>query len=115
MSLNQSEVLRARRVILETARKVLADAISPIEGARIIAANRFPARLENDPDILPFAGIDSETDALPLGSDGKHWQAQALADLQPRIEEAQRWAHEFGSTYCWNLLARSEALLQGTV
>jgi len=113
MSFDQSAVLKARRLIFETASKILSGAVLPIEGARIIAASRFAARLQNDPDILPFVGIDSETDALPLGNERKHWQAQALAGLQPRIDQAQQWAREFGSGHCQNLLARSD-LLQGT-
>jgi hypothetical protein len=112
MTLNQSAVLKARRTILATASGILSGAVAPIEGACMIAASRFSARMEVDPDILPFVGIDFETDALPLGKDRRHWQAQALADLQPRIEEAQRWARELGSQYCQKLLARSASVLQ---
>ena len=112
MSLKLSEILKARRAILNAAGGVLSGVISPIEGARFIAANRFAARMEADFLILPFVGIDFETNALPLGKDRRHWRAQALTDLQPRIDEAQRWAREFGSQYCKKLLARSASLLQ---
>ena len=83
-----------------------------IEGARIIARCRFKARLEDDADILPFVGIDSDTDALPLGHDQIHWQAQTLADLQPEIERAEIWARDTATSYCQNLLAREAALLR---
>jgi hypothetical protein len=112
MSLNQAEVLKARRTILETAKGVLSGAVSPIEGARVIVASRSAARLEADPDILPFVGIDSETEALPLGKDRDYWQKQALADLQPTIDEAQHWARDLGADHCQNLLARSAILLR---
>jgi hypothetical protein len=112
MSWNQSEVIEARRVTLETAKGVLSGTVSPIEGARIIARHRFTARLENDPDILPFVAIESETEELPLGNERTHWQARALADLQPTIDESQSWASKVGASHCQNLLARSASLLR---
>jgi hypothetical protein len=112
MSWNQSEVVEAREVILETAGGMLSGAVSPIEAARIIAKHRFKACLENDADILLFVGIDSETEALPLGNERKHWQAQALAELQPAIDKAQSWARDVGARNCQNLLSRSTSLLR---
>jgi hypothetical protein len=112
MSWNQPEVIAARRTIIETAKGILSGTVSPIEGARSIEKNRFPARLENDPDILPFVGIASETEALPLGTERVHWQARALANLQIKIDESQAWAREFGIVYCQNLVTRSASLLR---
>ena len=112
MSWNQSKVIEARQVILEAAKGVLSGTVYPIEGARIIARHRFAARLENDPDILPFVGIDSETEVLPIGNEGTHWQAPALADLQSTIDEAQFWARKVGASHCQNLLARSASFLR---
>jgi len=109
---NQSEVIEARRLILEAAKGVLSGAISPIEGARNIARTRFDARLESDPDILRFVGIDSETDALPIGTDRIYWQTQALAQLQGEIDKSQAWAREVATAYCQSLLERSASLLQ---
>ncbi|MGJ5219991.1 hypothetical protein ACQR16_34080 [Bradyrhizobium oligotrophicum] len=86
--------------------------MSPIEGARIIARLRFAARLETDADILAFVGIESETDALPIGGGRAHWQAQALIDLQEPIDDLQRSARDVGSSRCRNLLARADSLLQ---
>ncbi|WP_063682073.1 hypothetical protein [Bradyrhizobium neotropicale] len=112
MSWNQSEIIGARWQILETAKRVLSGKASAIEGARIIAGCRFKAKLEDDADILPFVGIDSETDALPLGHDRIHWQAQARADLRPKIDEAQAWARDLATSPCQNLIAREAALLR---
>jgi hypothetical protein len=112
MSWDESEIAAARRTIIETANGILSGTISPIEGARGIARDRFPACLENDPDVLPFVGIVSETEALPLGSDRAHWQAKALADLQAKIDESQAWARKFGTVYCQNLVTRSADLLR---
>ncbi|MGY3449769.1 hypothetical protein [Bradyrhizobium sp. USDA 4353] len=112
MSRNQLEVIAARQGILDVARDVLSGVVTPIEGARAIARLRFAARLDTDVDVLPLVGIDSETDALPLGRERNHWQAQALADLQDAIDEAQRWARDFGDSHYRNLLGRAESLLR---
>jgi 3-oxoacyl-ACP reductase-like protein len=109
MSWNQSEVMEARQITLETAKGVLSGTVSSIEGARTIARHRFTASLENDPDILPFVG---ETEVLPRGNERTHWQARTLADLQPTIDEAQSWARKVGASHCQNLLARSASLLR---
>jgi hypothetical protein len=112
MSWNQTEIIEARQAILEAVRSVLSEALSPIEGARIIVQLCFIARLDNDPDILRIRGIASETEALPLGSERQHWQAKALTDLEPEISEAQSWAQKIGTKYLQNLLARSADLLR---
>jgi len=82
----------------------LSGALSYIEGARKIARLRFCADLEWDPDIVPFVGIDSETDALPMRD--SLWDPEALKDLQPKIDRAERWAREFGKEHCEQLVKR---------
>ena len=112
MSWDQSEVIAERRIVIETAQGVLSGSVSPVEGARTISRRRFKARLEDDPDILPFVGIDSETEALPLGGERAHWQAQALSDLQDLIDKSQAWTLTVGAAHCQNLVARSASLLR---
>jgi hypothetical protein len=78
VSWNQSEVIATRQIIIETAKGILSESVSPVEGARALARHSFKARLEDDPDILPFVGIASETESLPLG------QERALAGTRAR-------------------------------
>ncbi|MCK1618877.1 hypothetical protein IVA96_19965 [Bradyrhizobium sp. 159] len=67
MSWNEAEILAARRKILKSAQDMLAGQLSYIEGARNIVTASTKARLDKrDVDLLPFVGIVSETDALPL-------------------------------------------------
>jgi hypothetical protein len=99
-------------MIVETAKGVFSGIVSPIEGARTIAGRRFKACLEDDPDILPFVGIASETEALPLGGERAHWQAHALADLQDQIDKAQAWALTVATAHCQSLLSRSASLMR---
>ena len=106
MSWNESEISTARRVIFDAAAGMLAGTLTYIEGSRKIAAARFAARLEGDADLLPFVGIDSETEALPFGEMRALWQAAALDALKPRIEEAEAWARGFGEPHCRNIVRR---------
>jgi hypothetical protein len=107
MSWNESEIMNARRVMVDAAQDMLAGRLSYIEGARKIVAAKWMARLdESDPDLLPFEGIVSETDALPFGEMRGHWQRAALEALQPEIGRMEAWARRFGEPYCRNLVAR---------
>jgi hypothetical protein len=107
MSWNESEILASRRSIFKAAQGMLAGKLSHIEGARKIVAARRTARLDEwDVDVLPFVGIDSETDALPFGEMRKHWQAAALDALQPEIDQKEAWARGFGEPHCRNLVER---------
>ena len=107
MSWNESEILKARRAIFEAAQDMLAGRLTYIEGARkIVAAWRESKLDERDVDFLGFIGIDSETEALPLGKMRAHWQAAALEALQPEIDRMEAWARQFGEPNCHNLVAR---------
>jgi hypothetical protein len=107
MSWNETEILAARRGILEAAQNMLAGKLSYIEGAHKIVAARTTARLDEwDADLLPFVGIESETGALPFGEMRKHWQAAALEALQPEIDQKEAWARGFGEPHCRSLVKR---------
>jgi hypothetical protein len=100
----------SRRQLVEVAKSILAGNLSFIQGARKISRLSFAAGLRDDPDILPFVAIDSETDTLPIDDDVRRlWAASALEKLQPEIEKAEIWAREVGSDHCQNLIRRFEA------
>src|SRR5258706_5880454 len=100
-----AQIEQIRRQIGETASAMLSGELSFIEGARRISELRFEAKLDFDPHILPFVAIDSETDALPLGKVRDLWASDALTRLQPKIDEAERWARQIGSLPCQTLVA----------
>jgi hypothetical protein len=103
----EAYIEQARRTIAETARAMLAGRMSFIEGARALVRLRWAAELPQfDDDIMPFVGIDSQTDALPLGRVREHWAPASLEKLQPEIDEAERWAKEFGEAACRKLVER---------
>ena len=100
------EIIEARRKIVETARKLLSGSLSFIEGARAITALSHKAKMNRDDDIVPFAAIDSETDAFPLGKVRELWNADALDRLQPDIDKAEEWVRDCAIQHCHNLIAR---------
>ena len=97
----------SRQQIVEVAKSMLAGDLSFIKGARKISRLSFAAHLRDDPDILPFVAIDSETDTLPVDEDVRRfWAASALEKLQPEIEKAELWARKVGSDHCQKLIDR---------
>jgi hypothetical protein len=99
--------LAARRRIVEAAETMLAGKLSFIEGARLICDLRSMSGLANDdPDIVPFRGIDTETDTLPLGKLWELWAADAWEKLEPEIDSAEKWAEEIGREACRSLVRR---------
>jgi hypothetical protein len=93
--------------IADTAAAMLDGSISYLLGARRIMDLGFKADLDRDPDFLPFIGVYSESDALPLDPEfRKRWQPEALLRLEPAIEAKERWAREFLRPYCVRLNER---------
>ncbi|MCD2515246.1 hypothetical protein LQ564_02845 [Massilia sp. G4R7] len=60
----------------------------------------------DDADFVTFVAIASETDDLPLGAVQEHWDRDALARLQPEIEEAEQWASSVAADACRSLIAK---------
>jgi hypothetical protein len=101
-----SDVIKARAKIVAAAKAMLDGKLFFIEGARQILAWSEMAGLDSDEDILPFDVIESETDALPIGSARQFWNPEALERLQPEIEAAEKWARDSGVEHCHNLIRR---------
>ena len=105
--MDHSQFVTHQRIeISAIARDILDGRTTWVEGARAITARRFDADLERDEDIIPFVGIDSETDALPYGEMQSLWKPEALAKLQPEIDKAEAWARTIAAKHCHNLIER---------
>ena len=99
--------LSLRREIVEIAISMLAGSTSFIAGARRISSMRFQAALEDDPDLIAFVAVDSETDVLPIDPEIRSlWSPTALDRLQPEIDKAEKWAQEVLSSCCERLIAK---------
>jgi hypothetical protein len=79
----------ARRKALATARRILQRQISIIEAARILSKVRHSIDPEYEPLLRGFAGIDSETDDLPLGSVREFWVKEALERKDQEIARCE--------------------------
>jgi hypothetical protein len=88
----------ARRRAAQIAADVSVGSMSPVLGARELVALRFRADVpDDDPDFLCIVGIESETDALPLGPVRAQWDPRALARMDDEIRRAERWAVKVGT------------------
>jgi hypothetical protein len=61
---------------------------------------------DDDPALRAFVLIDSETDALPLGTERQHWEPAALAQKDQEIARAEMWARPFGVEACEDVVRR---------
>lgn len=96
-----------REQVVATAQAMLTGRLSFLVGSRKLAALRHEAGISvDDADFMIFVGIDSETDELPLGAVRVHWDVEALARLQPEMDEAEQWAAKVGADACASLIAR---------
>ena len=104
---HQEYVEGIRSRIAQVARLMLENRLSFIEGAREICDLQREADVsQDDADFEDFRGIDSETDALPVGEVRKLWSESALRRLEPEIESAERWARELATEACVRLMKR---------
>jgi hypothetical protein len=96
-----------RQQVVSTAQAMLDGKLSFLIGSRRLAALRHEIDMAtDDADFMVFVAIDSEIDALPLGTVREHWDQDALARLEPEIEEAEHWASTAGADACRSLIAR---------
>jgi hypothetical protein len=93
--------------VVEVASAMLRGEIGVIEGSRQLCRLRFScSSLDHDPDFIPFVGIDSDTDHLPVGEDRRHWAADALARKDIEIQDAEAFYRNHAIAGCERLLAR---------
>jgi hypothetical protein len=99
--------LSIRQQVVDTARAMLERKTSFLAGARKLVALRHDAgAADNDPDFMVFVVIESDTDALPIGTVRDRWNQHALARLEPEIQAAETWARDDGAAACASLIAR---------
>lgn len=78
---------------LAFAHKLIAGEMSVIEASRALSSLRWEFDAPENYLFLPFVGIDSETDELPIGSVRREWARDSLAlkDVEiARCEQAYR-------------------------
>jgi len=84
----------ARFQILHAARQLIAGQLGLIAASRLLSHFRHEAEPEVAEVLLAFAGIDSETDTLPIGSVWDNWCSEALKRKDSEIAEAEQFYRE---------------------
>ena len=80
-----------QKEILSTAKQLIAERLGVIEASRKLAGLRQYVEPATAEVLLTFVGIDSVTDALPIGAERKYWNREALQRKDREIEEAERF------------------------
>ena len=87
---NQAEFARER--VLSAARSFLAGELDALKAAEAIARWRFELDPEQeDPDLLRFAGIESQVDVLLVEDSLKGWPAEIADQKRREYEDAEQF------------------------
>ena len=107
---DEPELTRQRQNVVRVARAMLDGQLGVIDGSRQLCALRSRVSpLDFDPNFLPFVGIDSETDHLPIGEVRQHWAADALATKDAELGDAEPQYREMALSGCHRLVERFSA------
>ncbi len=107
MPLPELTIFSNRQQVVTVARDILEGRSGVIEGSRLLASLSHCIGVgEFDADFLPFVGIDSETDHLPIGEVRRHWAADALATKDAELAVAEAFYRQRASAACARLIAR---------
>jgi hypothetical protein len=99
--LSYSELLAARARIVEIAQAILEERSGIIAGAREMMWLRLDVDPDQeDEDLLGMAGIESQTDHLPLGEVRQHWDAEALLAKDAELAEQEAFFRESALACC---------------
>jgi|ERR1700722_6302862 hypothetical protein len=75
--------------ILGTAKQLIAGRLGVIAASRELSRFRYDVEPQIAKVLLTFAGIDSETDTLPIGEVRKEWSRESLDRKDKEIKEAE--------------------------
>jgi len=92
--------------VLEIARELVAGKMGTIEASRTLSSFRHQV----EPDLMSlfqdFVAIDSETDALPIGSVRAEWTRESLAIKDAEIASCEQFYHPLALKACVELIER---------
>jgi hypothetical protein len=94
--------------ILCTAKQLVADRLGVIAASRRLARLRHYVEPQIAEVLLTFCGIDSETDALPIGAQRKQWNREALQRKDREIGESEHFYRDSAIKAATELIRRLE-------
>ncbi len=74
-----------RRKVRALAQRIISGEVGVIEGSRQMAKFEVWLHARSDEDFRVFAGVNSESDHLPVGEARKHWSSEALLQKDQEI------------------------------
>jgi hypothetical protein len=103
---------RQWRSLIETLEAFRAGRLGVAEACRKVVESRAALEADDNELFLPFVGIDSETDAFPLGEVRKHWSPTGLARADAERSAAEEHYRNYALSACGALIeyARRHAL-----
>lgn len=107
MSIDKPLEEKSRIAIRDVCQRMKRGEVSFIEGTRQVLVYSTDARLAaDDPDLVVFVGIASETDVVPNAKQLEAWSQVAASKHAATWEELESWAKDYGSTACGNFISR---------
>jgi hypothetical protein len=91
---------------VDLAQRILVREVGVIAGCREMTMIRNRGRLHDDRLLDPFAGVDSETEALPVGPVRELWSEDALREADLKIAQAEAAYRDFVEMACRALIGR---------
>ena len=93
--------------VVQVAEQILNQEIGLIEGARLLSRLRGEVtESQFDPDFTLFVGIDSETDALPVGDERQLWADSVLLEKDKEIKRLEDFYRDNVVAACKVLISR---------
>jgi len=102
---NEEEVREWSAEVLRISRSLLEGKIGVIVASRALAS--LGSELGGmDTDFVPFVGIASETDHLPVGDERRHWAEDALRRKDAEMAQAEAFYQSAAISGCEQLVSR---------
>ena len=92
--------------IVSTARAILSGEVGIIAGSRELWSLSYQTGYDRDEDFITFAGIDSETDHLPVDAERENWDKEALKRKDIEIAEYEEFHKDHALRACKRIMER---------
>ncbi|MCB8979707.1 MAG: hypothetical protein H6657_20040 [Ardenticatenaceae bacterium] len=104
---HEEYVYRQQQRVVQVAEQILNQEIGLIEGTRLLSRLRGEVTEgQFDPDFTLFIGIDSETDALPVGDERQFWADSVLLEKDKEIRRLEDFYRDNVVAACKVLISR---------
>jgi hypothetical protein len=96
--------------IIRIATAIFNNEIELILGTRQILPHLRAVLADRNPDLTFFVGLDSETDHLPVGSERKHWNHEAILAKDRELAKYEDFYRDSAQKTLQRIIARFQEL-----